>query len=231
MAKYCANCGKKLEEGEVCNCQKQIETSSIDFGESFNKIINLIKGMFICPSKTMKEFKEESNFSLAVILVFIVSLLTGLFAMLVVKTLYEATVSTYTIGSYSVVSTVNIPYFKVFITSFIITIIAYFLQALVLYLINNQIFKVNLNYKNIFNILTTLSIFNFVAIGLSFIGILISIYVAIILIVLAAILSLICLVIASRDILKLNDKNTMYSIVLYLLMLSFISYIVILIFN
>ena len=139
MAKYCANCGKKLEEGETCNCNEVLTSSSIDFGESANKLINLVKGMFTAPLKTIKAFKEENNFSLACVMVAITSIITGLFLMLLTKVLYEATVSTYTIGSYSVVSSVDIPYFKVFIIGFIISIVCYFVEALVLYLLNNQL--------------------------------------------------------------------------------------------
>ncbi len=231
MAKYCANCGRKLEEGEVCDCQEVLTSSNIDFGESVNKLINLIKGMFTSPIKTMKAFKEENNFSLACVLVAITSIITGLFLMLLTKGLYEATVSTYTIGSYSVVSSVDIPYFRVFVIGLLTSIVFYFIEALVLYLVNSQIFKVKFNYKNAFNIISALSVFNLIAILISIIGIFISIYVAIIIIAIATILNLICLVMASKEILKLNDKNTMYSIILYLLIMAFISYIAVLIFN
>ena len=231
MAKYCANCGRKLEEGEVCDCQEVLTASNIDFGESVNKLINLIKGMFTSPIKTMKAFKEENNFSLACVLVAITSIITGLFLMLLTKGLYEATVSTYTIGSYSVVSSVDIPYFRVFVIGFLTSIVFYFIEALVLYLVNSQIFKVKFNYKNAFNIISALLVFNLIAILISIIGIFISIYVAIIIIAIAAILNLICLVMASKEILKLNDKDTMYSIILYLLIMAFISYIAVLIFN
>ncbi len=231
MAKYCANCGRKLEEGEVCDCQEVLTASNIDFGESVNKLINLIKGMFTSPIKTMKAFKEENNFSLACVLVAITSIITGLFLMLLTKGLYEATVSTYTIGSYSVVSSVDIPYFRVFVIGLLTSIVFYFIEALVLYLVNSQIFKVKFNYKNAFNIISALSVFNLIAILISIIGIFISIYVAIIIIAIATILNLICLVMASKEILKLNDKNTMYSIILCLLIMAFISYIAVLIFN
>ena len=231
MAKYCANCGRKLEEGEVCDCQEILTSSNIDFGESANKLINLIKGMFTSPVKAIKAFKEENNFSLACVFVVITSIITGLFLILLTKVLYEEAVSTYTIGSYSVVSSVDIPYFKVFIMGFLISIICYFVEALVLYLVNNQIFKVKFNYKNAFKIISALSVFNLIAVLVSIIGIFISSYVVIIIIAIAAILNLICLVMTSKEILKLSDKNTMYSIILYLLIMAFISYIGILIFN
>ncbi len=231
MAKYCANCGRQLKEGEVCDCAKILTSSTIDFGASINKIINLIKGMFTDPIKTIKAFKEENNFSLACALTIITSIITGLFVILFTKALYEMTVSTYTIGSYSVVSNVTIPYFRIFMIGFLISIICYFIQGLVLYFINNQIFKVKFNYKNAFNIIACLSAFTLIGSLLSIIGVLISFYVAIVIFALVAILNLICLVMVSKEIFKLNDKNTMYSIILYLLVIAFISYIGILIFN
>lgn len=231
MAKYCSNCGRKLEEGEVCDCQEILTASSIDFGESVNKIINLIKGMFTSPVKTMKAFKEENNFSLACVFIIITSIITGLLSMLLVKGLYEATISTYTIGSYSVMQTVDIPYLKTFIIGFVLSVICYFVEALVLYLIDSQIFKAKINYKNALNIISALAVFNLIATLISVIGIFISLYVAIAIMIIAAILNLICLVMASKDIIKLNDKNTMYSVILYLLIMAFISYITVLILN
>ena len=44
MAKYCSNCGRKLEEGEACNCkQENVQTSSIDFEGKLNQTIKLQK--------------------------------------------------------------------------------------------------------------------------------------------------------------------------------------------
>ncbi len=231
MAKYCANCGRKLETGEVCECEEVLSALNIDFGASINKIISLIKGMFTTPVKTIKVFKSENNFSLACVLVVITSIITGLFLIFLTKELYTATVNTYTIGSYSVISSIDIPYFRIFIVSFLISIIYYFLQSLVLYLITRYIFKIKFNYKSAFNIIVCLSVFMLVSTLISVIGIFISIYLVVIIITVAMLLNLICLCMINREILKLNDKNTMYSIILYLLIMALISYIGLLILN
>lgn len=227
MAKFCSNCGRELKEGEVCECQDN--QNNIDFAGGLNKLLNLAKNMFTNPIKTIKDFKEESNLPLACSLIGITSIVVGLFMMLLVKEIYKMTVSTYTFGMYSMTSSVEIPYFKIFIIATVVSAACYFLQALILYLVNSKIFKANISYKNTLNVVSTLSVFTLASVLLSIIGIFISIYVVVILIALAAIIALAVLVLANKEVFKLHDTNTIYSIVLYLVIMAIISYLVMLI--
>ena len=61
MAKFCTNCGKKLKDGEVCNCKK-VEISTKDFNSYMTSLLNVLKGMFVKPIDTLKSFIADSNF-------------------------------------------------------------------------------------------------------------------------------------------------------------------------
>ena len=81
MAKFCTNCGKKLKEGEVCDCKKD----SIVNNETTQKALDLVKGMIYTPIDTIKDFTKKSSFNLAMILVGVLSVITGLFVMSLCK--------------------------------------------------------------------------------------------------------------------------------------------------
>ena len=68
MAKFCTKCGKKLEDGKTCDCQKNkkveekvVETTStqIDIKESLMDCINVFKKIFTKPVEAIKEFVCE----------------------------------------------------------------------------------------------------------------------------------------------------------------------------
>lgn len=46
MAKFCTNCGKKLKDGEICECKK-VEINTKDFNSCMTSLLNVLKGMFI----------------------------------------------------------------------------------------------------------------------------------------------------------------------------------------
>ncbi len=230
MAKYCTKCGKKLEEGEVCNCEEILQTNNIDFSGGITKLINLIKGLFTSPVKTLKEFKNENNFSLALIITVITSVFTSLFALLIVKNTVSLTTD-YSYYGFGYTRVVEIPYFKYFVIYLILLLVAYFVQALIYYLVNNKIFKVNLNYKEAFNIVSALSIFVLAGVILAIITSVFTITLSMVFIVIAALFSIIILTLIQKDVLKLNDTKAMYSIITYYLITAVVCFLFILIFN
>ena len=67
MAKFCTKCGKKLEEGEVCNCQETSEvledvtaaqpiTPTVGAFDDFGSIL---KGSFTNPVSTIKNYNTD----------------------------------------------------------------------------------------------------------------------------------------------------------------------------
>lgn len=230
MAKYCANCGKKLEDGEKCDCQKSQTNNEVVSGYA-STIIGLLKGMFTSPCKTVKEFKDENNFKVGIIFALIVSVIVALFSLILVKELYALTVSTYTFGGYSFVQNVEVPYFETFIIVLISSFVIYFIQAGVLYLVNAQIFKAKMNYKNAFNTMSALSVFTLAGIVLGSIGALIAMPVCLVIIIILCLFNIICLTLINKEVYKLNDRNTLYSIILYFAIMAVVSYLIMLIFN
>ena len=50
MAKYCIHCGKKLEDGEVCDCTANaVKSQSNNLGTS---LLEVLKGIFVKPIDT-----------------------------------------------------------------------------------------------------------------------------------------------------------------------------------
>lgn len=227
MAKYCSNCGRKLKEGEKCDCMAN--TSSVDLQGGFNHAVELFKGMFTKTVNTIKSHMNASNFALSSIIIVVIGIITGLFGMLLVKETIHST-STLTYGL-SVSSFIEIPYFRIFIITTIITIALYYLQALILYLVAGKMFKANIDYKESFNFLTSLAVYSLAGIIISFIGVLISPAVFIIIMALVMMFTLITFALGVKEAFKLNDAKTMYSIILTNVFLSLIVYIIMLIFS
>ncbi len=91
MAKFCTNCGKKLDKDGKCNCkveEKKIVTEEVTeskFSKILNDCILIIKGMFIRPVDTMTYYAKRSKFDLGMLLIVINCLLFGLFIYVLMK--------------------------------------------------------------------------------------------------------------------------------------------------
>ena len=86
MAKFCTRCGKKLEEGQVCDCSSNVSaptqasaSTNVDINQGFNDYINVIKGIFTKPSDTIKEYARSDKFLLGIVAMVINCLISGLF--------------------------------------------------------------------------------------------------------------------------------------------------------
>lgn len=228
MAKFCSNCGRKLKEGEVCDCKK--DESSLDLQGGFNQVLELFKRMFTKPVDAMKAHFKAGNFVISSIIIVVMGVIGGLFAMLFVKETIDSTLSlSYGMSGFS--SFIEIPYFKIFIITTILMIGLYYLQALILYLVTGKMFKAKINYKESFNFLTALSVFSFLGILISFIGVLISPVVFIIIMALVMMFTLTSFALGIKEVFKLSDAKSIYSIILTNVILSVILYVVMLIFN
>ncbi len=95
MAKFCTKCGKKLEEGKVCKCDKEKNTNveevkqttnkkvvvdtNIDTKEITNNVLEIVKGIFIKPVETCKKYATIKNINLGYILLALSALASALF--------------------------------------------------------------------------------------------------------------------------------------------------------
>ena len=221
MAKFCTNCGRKLEEGEVCNCEevktvnepqkgkveKQTNTPSITINlpnasaisnsDAGKKIGEILKGIFVKPIDTIKEYTKEENFSVALIFVLISSIFTGLFTMAYVKNTFIVTGSQLYASLYNTFSPNNnmvteIPYAKYFFTALVISVAIAFIFAGALYVINKA-FKGKGSFKQAFALYGIISALAAVITLVATIFMFVSVTVGLIILVLGSLLVLVYL--------------------------------------
>ena len=163
MAKYCIHCGKKLEDGEVCDCTANaVKSQSNNLGTS---LLEVLKGIFVKPIDTIKKYTDESNFNLALILLGIFSLAISLFVLSLIKNLSEVTSSMGALTLYTIgMSSIQIPYMKIFFVVLIVSIAFIFAYTGLLYLVNSIMFKGIRSFKKVFtmygisSVITTVSL-------------------------------------------------------------------------
>ncbi len=155
MAKFCTNCGKELKEGEVCSCKANgadnIGTALLEIG----------KGMFTHPVTTIKTYAKEQTFGVALILIGVMSLLTAVFSIALLKGVEDIISSIYSslIGGLSLgTMDANLPYARTFFTTWIMMVALAFVFAGLLYLVNTVMFKGKANFKTIFSLYGTVSV-------------------------------------------------------------------------
>lgn len=155
MAKYCTNCGKKLKEGEKCDCKKDNTLNN----ETTQKAIDLVRGMLYTPIDTIRDFTKKSSFNLAMILVGILSVITGLFTMSLCKNGLNYSMQLAYSGLDSFMpKSIEIPYMKIFFTFLVLVFALSFVYAFILYLVNTMIFKREADFKEVFSMYGVCSI-------------------------------------------------------------------------
>jgi hypothetical protein len=154
MAKFCTKCGKKLEEGQVCDCQKnkkegttlEATTQNIDIKESFMDCVNVFKSIFTKPIDAIKEFVCDNKYIAGIIMIVLAAISNGLYKIAILKNSYQAVntsdFSSLLSSALSGSLTSSEPeYLKEFLTSFITNFIEYALIALIGYVIISKLLK------------------------------------------------------------------------------------------
>lgn len=200
MAKYCTNCGKKLKEGEMCDCKKD----SVINNETTQKALDLVRGMIYTPIDTIKDFTKKSSFNLAMILVGVLSVITGLFVMGLCKNglNYSLQLAYSGINSFMPRS-IEIPYMKIFFTSLVLVFGLSFVYTFILYVVNTMLFKREADFKEVYSMYGTCSIVSSLGILASTILIFVNVSLGIIMFALTSILN----VVYSYHGLKFLGKN------------------------
>ncbi len=162
MAKFCTNCGRKLNDGEKCDC-----TPSAMYNLDVQKLLDICKGMFIKPIDTMKDFAKKSNFNLAMVLVGILAVVTGLFTMSMMKNAYSMVTASMGSGYYSYGISANLPYAKTFFIVLVTLFALSFIYVGILYLVNSKIFKRAADFKEVYALYGVTSIINSVVLLVS----------------------------------------------------------------
>lgn len=183
MAKFCTNCGKKLKDGEKCDC-----TPSVMENADVQRVLDICKGMFVKPIDTMKEFTKKSNFTLSMIFVGVLSVIAGLFAMSILKNAYSLMMGS--MGMYSFRSmSVDIPYAKTFFTVLIVLFVLSFIYTGILYLVNTKIFKREADFKEVYALYGVTSIITSGVMLVSTILLFLNVTFALVIVVLGSMLS------------------------------------------
>lgn len=222
MAKFCTNCGKKLDKNEVCDCKEKNHKIDIDYSGYLNTLVDLVKGMFQKPIETMKNRYKSKDIIFSNGLLIGGSIIFGLFVMLLLKE---------TVGSlFGFMSMTNLsfdfPYFRVLLTVTFLMLVTYYLITLILQLFIKYVFKKDVDYKYILNIISTISIYVTLASLISIILVFISLYLVYALLLIVGILIIICLTFALKETVGLDDMKVIYTIIATLLIIVFINWLV-----
>ena len=159
MAKFCSRCGKKLEDGMVCDCAPVVtEVADTDIKESFLDCLGVLKGIFTKPFDTIKKFVTENKFITGIILIAIAALLSGVYKIAVLKNLYSAS-SIDSISANDLVGMLSSAlsgsalaepsYLKEFFTTFALSLVEYALIAGVGYLLLAKLLKAKTSFKQV----------------------------------------------------------------------------------
>ena len=229
MAKFCIHCGRKLKEGEVCDCQVKKNLESDNLGAS---LLEAIKGIFIKPVDTIKKFTNDKHFTLALILLGIFSVAISLFVISFVKNLSDVAtsamggISLYAIG----MRTLSIPYLKIFFISLIIAILFIFIYTGILYLVNSIIFKGDRRFKKVFSMYGVTSVIMTISLLVSSIFMFVTPVLGIVIFLLGSILNVVY-ILKGIEFLGVKDLNkhgyiylittVFYMIVLFIISLMF----------
>ena len=229
MAKFCIHCGKKLKDGEVCDCMANVQVQTNDLGTN---LIDVLKGMFMKPIDTIKSYTEEKHFNLALVLVGILSLSTALFMMSLIKNVAEmATSSMGGLTLYAMTSVSSqIPYLQIFFIGLISVIAFAFIYTGLLYLVNSVMFKGERSFKKVFTMYGVNSVVTSVTLLVTAIFMFVNVFLGLLVLVLGSMLNMVY-VYKGIERLGVKDKNKhgyiylittlFYGIVLFIISLIF----------
>ncbi len=192
MAKYCTKCGKKLKEGEVCDCDKKEKEvkeakkdKEFDFNHYVNTFVAIVKGMFTKPVDTMKKYTKKEHFGVMVSALVLNCIVSGLFLYVFIDKVLNQVMGLMSNLSYYGLSDfdygyglLNLPFFDVFVTGLFYMAVCFIVIAFMIYVIAGAIMKKDMDFKkaltlvgvtSCFTTITTLAclILSFVSIPLS----------------------------------------------------------------
>lgn len=185
MAKFCTKCGKKLEEGQVCDCQAKVEkvavaattSNGFDFNKALNDYIEIVKGIFVKPADTIKKFATTNNFVLGLIAILLNCIVCGVFlyclcseAMGLFSSFIGGYGSLFDYGS----MTAEVPFMKTFLYGVLFMVVGFGVTALMIYLIAGKILKDRIDIKKAFSLVGVCSVFTTITTVVAIISIYIS---------------------------------------------------------
>lgn len=235
MAKFCTKCGRKLEDGKPCPCEKEekkvekeenIERKvshsepSTDINWYVNSFIDMIKGIFVKPIDTIKKFATEEYFVLGIIVIILNALLTGVMAYL---TLEEAGSAISSFGLYSLgFSGIEVPFMKTLLYVALFMIVGFAVSGAMIYVMAGPLFKANTNMKRCIALVGTCASLTLITTILAIICLYISVKVFFIVLLLAGVLYLCHLYHGTQEISNIDENKQGYTFLVAVAVATFV---------
>lgn len=232
MAKFCTKCGRKLEDGKPCPCEKEekkVEKEerkvshsepSTDINWYVNSFIDMIKGIFVKPIDTIKKFATEEYFVLGIIVIILNALLTGVMAYL---TLEEAGSAISGFGLYSLgFSGIEVPFMKTLLYVALFMIVGFAVSGAMIYVMAGPLFKANTNMKRCIALVGTCASLTLITTILAIICLYISVKVFFIVLLLAGVLYLCHLYHGTQEISNIDENKQGYTFLVAVAVATFV---------
>ena len=173
MAKFCTKCGRKLEDGKPCPCEKEekkVEKEestekkvsrsepTTDINWYVNSFIDMIKGIFVKPIDTIKKFATEEYFILGIIVIILNALLTGVMVYLVNEEapgFISMMLSLLGADSFSFGALFDVSFMKVLLYVALFMLVGFGVSGLMIYVMAGPLFKTNISIKRTFALIGT----------------------------------------------------------------------------
>ena len=157
-----------------------------------NQLVNILKGILVKPIDTIKETAKDTNFGLAMIIMGILSVITGLFAMSILKNAASMILSNMSYGLYSYSSvSVELPYLETFLGAAVLMFAMSFIYTGLLYLVNSVMFKGEKNFKKIYAMYASVSVITIISVLLATILLFVNVTVGLIVFIIGSLLSMV----------------------------------------
>jgi len=145
-AKYCKNCGKKLEKNTN-------ERNSV-----INTFLNNLKGIFLNPIDTIKNFIDKNDYQNGVIYLFLNIIVFSILMLLIFNCNSNSLDYLFNHSDYFIDFN-RMFYFRIFLLSIILYLLTYAVFGSIYFLVSTYLFKSNIDVKKIVSWLGINSIF------------------------------------------------------------------------
>lgn len=216
MAKFCTKCGAELKDGKCPKCKetKEVKTETVAGGNDLvNNLIEVVKGTFVNPVETVKEYAKEANLVLAIILMAVCAASAGIFFYVFVDefinglgALLGGFGSLLSFGGY------DVPFGDVFIRVFLYIAVYEVVLAAMLLLMNKVVFKEESDIKEMITVVGITSVGMSCAFLVGAIGFKLKFILGVVIGAIGMIFSTIVLTAGSMETLRLKKDKMVYSL-------------------
>lgn len=212
MGKFCPNCGKKLEEGNKCECKKdsEVNINTEVLNDIVDNYIKVSKRIFVYPFDTIKDYSKRSKFNIGIIMIIISSIISGLFMYLLANESVfsmNSMINNFSNFNLTVSSNVSIKVFLIFTLLFA----AYnFCFGGLLHIILRKVLKTESDIKKIYALIGVSSVFTTITTLVALIFIYINIRLSLLILTVSFFIHLFNLFFGFNEIIKIDKNKYVY---------------------